>query len=66
MDTYLKTLEEERDYYKGETDVLNKLLKSHNMSRTVSRDLSPKRSSRAASPSRTPSKADKKVSIHCF
>ncbi|XP_071786802.1 centrosomal protein of 135 kDa-like isoform X1 [Asterias amurensis] len=64
MDTYLKTLEEERDYYKGETDVLNKLLKSHNLSRSVSRDLSPKRSSRAASPSRTPSKADKKSSSH--
>ncbi|XP_022099000.1 centrosomal protein of 135 kDa-like isoform X1 [Acanthaster planci] len=64
MDTYLKSLEEERNYYKGEVDVLNKVLKGQHLSLSVSRDRSPTRSGRGTSPSRTPSKMDKKSASH--
>nr|ANN83882.1 Cep135 [Patiria miniata] len=64
MDTYLKSLEEERDYYKGEVDVLNKVLKGQQLTQSASRGRSPTRAGRGTSPSRTPSKMDKKSASH--
>ena len=55
MDSYVKTLEEERDYYKGEVEVMNRLLKNKTLS-SSSTPSSPARSSRGSSPTRSPKK----------
>ena len=54
LDSYVKTLEEERDYFKGEVEVLNKIMKNKALANT-STPSSPSRS-RTSSPSRSSSK----------
>lgn len=67
IEDYMRTIEEERDYYKGEVEVLNRILKSRPESlRNSIREGSPLRSSKGknrkpGSPSRSPAKLDKKV-----
>ncbi|XP_071511617.1 centrosomal protein of 135 kDa-like [Diadema antillarum] len=69
LDSYTKALEEERDYYKGEVEVLNRILRNKDSSSSGAKDRSPKRSqspgkgSRSASPSRSTSK-DTKTDAH--
>ncbi|XP_071951529.1 centrosomal protein of 135 kDa-like isoform X2 [Antedon mediterranea] len=50
MDSYIKTIEEERDYLKGEVDILNKLMKNKSVLSSPSN--SPLRS-RSSSPSKS-------------
>ncbi len=74
MQIFIKGIEEERDYWKGEVEVLQKLLRSKSRSNSPARSRSPTRSkspsrslnstpskghSRTSSPSRTPSKQNK-------
>ena len=54
LDSYVKTLEEERDYFKGEVEVLNKIMKNKALAST-STPSSPSRS-RTSSPSRSSTK----------
>ncbi|KAJ8028410.1 hypothetical protein HOLleu_30630 [Holothuria leucospilota] len=70
IEDYMRTIEEERDYYKGEVEVLNRILKSRPESlRNSIREGSPLRSSKGknrkpGSPSRSPAKLDKKSAAH--
>ena len=79
MDVFVKRLEEERDYWKGEVDVLQALMKRGSLSRTSSPVRSPVRSptrsrspskstSRSASPSRikSPKNSGKQVRDICL
>ncbi|XP_071846888.1 uncharacterized protein [Apostichopus japonicus] len=67
IESYFKTVEEERDYYKEEVSVLNRILKGRTSSLGSSlREGSPRRSPsgknrRASSPTRSPCKMDKKT-----
>ncbi|XP_041463887.1 testis-specific gene 10 protein-like isoform X2 [Lytechinus variegatus] len=71
VENYMKALEEERDYYKGEVEVLNRILRTRGLpsSTPSSRERSPKRSgspgkgSRTTSPSRSSAKDAKNKSV---
>ncbi|CAH1777332.1 unnamed protein product [Owenia fusiformis] len=63
LDSFIKGLEEERDYWREEVDALQKLLRLHGPGSSPMRSRSPSRS-KVSTPAGTPSKSERKTAAH--